>query len=144
MPKDRDEIINQMADDVERLLRRVAELERQLSDALKGIAPEMEYLDPSCLCVESIVVGLPDRYAPRVNLRWFTHFAQIDEPSARQLAFNILEACEASLADAYIVSFAKKTGLQPDQAANLLYGFREHRELFKQQMMQQQEEVSLG
>lgn len=142
MPKDRDQIINQMTDDVDRLMRRVKELEYQLADALKGKMPEMEHLDPSCLYVESIVASTPDRYAPRVNLRWFTHFAQIDEAAARQLAFNILEACEASLVDAFLVSFGKKSGLQPHQAANLLYDFRVHREQFKNQMMQQ--EVSHG
>lgn len=125
--KSKDDHVNQLADDVRRYQARVSELERQLADLAKGKSPEWEQLDPDMLMIESITSS--KGFRPRVVLRWFTHYAQLDEQAARQLAFQILEACEASLADSFIASFMKnKIGADNNAVGQMMMEFRAHRE----------------
>jgi hypothetical protein len=136
--KSKDDHINQLTDDVQRLLARVRELEGQLADAVNGKLPDRERLDPSCLWVESIVATREQdgqlQTIPRINIRWFTHWAQLNEADARQLAFNILEACEAGLSDSFIASFARTVlGADDNIVGGMVYEFREHREKCKKQ-----------
>ncbi len=120
--------INQMRDDLNRQQARIAELERQLADAINGKLPEAEHLDPGSIWVESMVSS--ETGEPRVVLRWFTHLAQLDVEQAREIAFNLIEAIEAARSDAFLAAFARnKVGIkEPEKVAQLIYEFRQYRQ----------------
>jgi hypothetical protein len=119
--------VNQLRDDLERQRRRITELERQLAAALNGERPADEQLDPDSILVSSMVSAQTKE--PLVVLRWFTHYAQLGERAARELAFNILSAVEAAKSDAFIIAFAaERIGLPDERAALLLDDFRAFRE----------------
>jgi hypothetical protein len=121
--------IDQLHDDLNRMQRRVRELERQLADAMIGKLPEAEHLDPNSIGVESMVSAQTGE--PMVVLRWFTHLAQLNEAAAREIAFNLFEAIEAAKSDAFLFDFARvRVGMkEPAAVAQLIAEFREFRQI---------------
>lgn len=117
--------INQLYDDLNRQGRRIRELERQLADSVNNKLPVAEHLDPDLIWVESMVSAQTGE--PRIILRWFTHYTQLDVEQAREIAFNIFEAIEAAKSDSFISAYGKRIGLEPQQVAGLIYEFRQFR-----------------
>ncbi len=119
--------VNQLHDDLNRQRRRIEELETQLAAAVNGHLPEIQHLDPSMIQVASLISGTTGQ--PKIILRWFTHYAQLEADAARGLAFQLLEVIEAAKSDAFILSFMRqKAGLSEEKAVRVLTDFRAFRE----------------
>ena len=116
--------INQLRDDLARQQRRIRELEKQLAEAINGKLPEDQHLDPDLISISSMVSSQTG--APMVMVRWFTHIAQLPVETARELALNLLDAAEASKADAFLSGFMSEKG--PEASAALIAAFRAYRE----------------
>jgi hypothetical protein len=115
----------EFVNDLRRMHLRVAELERQLADAMNGKLPEDQHVDPSMIMVSSMVSSRTRE--PMVMLRWFTFVAQIGPEQARELAFNLLDAAEAAKSDAYLMQIMTKLSDDPEAGPQLVAAFREFR-----------------
>ncbi|HSZ58640.1 MAG TPA: hypothetical protein VK797_23430 [Tepidisphaeraceae bacterium] len=63
-----------------------------------------------------------------VQFQWGEKTCQLDPETARQVAFQILEAAEASDSDEFVVWLLReKVGLSMEQCWPILIDFREHR-----------------
>lgn len=120
----------EFVNDLKRMHLRVADLERQLADAINGKLPEDQHVDPSMIMVSSMVSARSGE--PMVMLRWFTFVAQIGLDQARDLAFNLLDAAEAAKSDAFLMQFMSDVGGNSDTgkeiAGNLVAAFRKFRQ----------------
>jgi hypothetical protein len=116
--------VNQLADDLQRMKRRIRELEGQLADCRNGKLPADQYLDPDILSVESIVSSKTGE--GMVMIRWFTHISQLAIEDAREMAFTLLEACEFAKSDAFLVEFLKERIKinDPEAICRILLEFR--------------------
>lgn len=116
----------EFVNDLKRMHLRVAELERQLADAMNGKLPEDQQVEPSMLMVSSMVSARTQE--PMVMLRWFTFVAQIGPDQARDLAFNLLDAAEAAKSDAFLMRFMSKNVRNVEAGMHLVAAFREFRQ----------------
>ncbi len=64
---------------------------------------------------------------PLVQIAWYDHTGQLDVASARQLAFQLLEAADAAISDAFLVKFLRERDLPDEAAGVLLNEFRQYR-----------------
>jgi hypothetical protein len=112
--------------DLKRMHLRVAELEKQLADAMNGKLPEDQHVDPSMIMVSSMVSSRTRE--PMVMLRWFTFVAQIGPEQACDLAFTLLDAVEAAKSDAFLMQFMSKVSGDSEAGLQLVAEFRKFRQ----------------
>jgi hypothetical protein len=125
-------------DDLRRQQNRISELERQLADIAGGKFPEESRLEPDLIECSSMVSSAT--HEPMVMIRWFTHTAQLSIRQARDLAFNLLDASEASQSDAFITAFAsERIGIKEmEKVGALLVEFRNFRVEFAQRQAEKE------
>src|SRR5262245_56846051 len=116
----------EFVNDLRRMHLRIAELEKQLADAMNGKLPEDQQVDPGMIMVSSMVSHRT--LEPMIMLRWFTFVAQIAPEQARDLAFNLLDATEAAKSDAFLMRFTSKITNDPEAGARIVAAFRESRQ----------------
>jgi hypothetical protein len=125
--KEQSDYVNELRDDLNRMNRRVRELEEQLAKAINGKLPEDQHLDPDMISVQSMVASQTGE--GMVLIRWFTHVSQLPISAARELAFNLLDAGEAAKSDAFMINFLKeKIGLKMEDLGGVIMDFRDYRE----------------
>lgn len=94
-PKEtQEQAVNALHDDLIRQQRRIAELERQLADAVKGKMPEDREIDADLITISNGVSK--DTRQGFISIRWGTHIAQVDSETAKKLGVDLITAAETA------------------------------------------------
>ncbi len=122
----REDMINQLKDDITRQAQEIHLLRKRLAQAVHGVVPEPEYYESNSLWCNS---GVTPQGKPFITMRQGPAIFQLSVEAAIAHSLNVLQCAEAAVSDAYLHQFMRKTiGANAAGAAGVLSDFRAFRE----------------
>ena len=119
-----------LSKDLQNAKAEITSLREKLSDALTGKFPTEHLVDFNTVFAASMVSG--QTRLPIVKLTQGFVVTQMTPDEARAIAISLMEAADAAISDAFLMSFViEKLGGEYQQAASMVIDFREFRDDLK-------------